>query len=146
LAFLFVPINTIAYIGLPPGKSNNASALINAMRNLGGSVGISFVTTMLDRRGQFHQNRLVGDIAPFHAAYRQAIAHAARHFVRAGASPLAASQQAFASVTQRLLQQAQMLSYLDVFKMLAIGSLVALPLAIFLKKIRPEDRGKGGGH
>lgn len=146
LAFLFVPINTIAYIGLPPGKSNNASALINAMRNLGGSVGISFVTTMLDRRGQFHQNRLVGDIAPFRAAYRQAIAHAARHFVQSGASPVAASQQAFASVTQRLLQQAQMLSYLDVFKMLAIGSLVALPLAIFLKRIRPEDRGKGGGH
>jgi DHA2 family multidrug resistance protein len=146
LAFLFVPINTIAYIGLPPGKSNNASALINAMRNLGGSVGISFVTTMLDRRGQFHQNRLVGDVVPFKAAYREAIDHAARHFVQFGASPAAAGKQAFASVTQTLLQQAQMLSYLDVFKMLAIGALAGLPLALFLKTIRPEDRGKGEGH
>ena len=93
LAFLFVPINTIAYIGLPPGKSNNASALINAMRNLGGSVGISFVTTMLDRRSQFHQNRLVGDVSPFHLAYRRAIANAARHFIQVGASPAIATNR-----------------------------------------------------
>lgn len=146
LTFLFVPINTIAYIGLPPDKSNNASALINAMRNLGGSVGISFVTTVLDRRGQFHQNRLVGNIAPFHSAYRQAIANAARHFIQVGASPAVASKHAFASITQTLLRQAQMLSYLDVFKMLAIGSLGAISLAFLLKKINPEDRGQAQGH
>ena len=146
LAFLVVPINTIAYIGLPPGKSNNASALINAMRNLGGSVGISFVTTMLDRRGQFHQNRLVGDVAAYHAAYRQAIARAAGHFVELGASPAIATRQAFASITQTLLRQAQMLSYLDVFKLLAIGSLAAIALAVFLKTMRPEDRGQARGH
>jgi DHA2 family multidrug resistance protein len=146
LAFLFVPINTIAYIGLPPGKSNNASALINAMRNLGGSVGISFVTTVLVRRGQFHQNRLVGDVSPFHLAYRQAIANAARHFIQMGASPAAAARQAFASITQTLLRQAQMLSYIDVFKVLAIGSLAAISLAFFLKTIGPEDRGQAQGH
>lgn len=146
LAFLFVPINTIAYIGLPPGKSNNASALINAMRNLGGSVGISFVTTMLDRRGQFHQNRLVGDIEPFKAAYRQAIHHASAHFTQFGASPVIAGKQAFTAITQTLLQQAQMLSYIDVFKMLAIGSLAGIALTLFLKKIRPEDRGKAQAH
>jgi DHA2 family multidrug resistance protein len=116
------------------------------MRNLGGSVGISFVTTMLDRRGQFHQNRLVGNIAPYHAAYRQAIASAARHFIQVGASPAVAAKQAFASITQTLLRQAQMLSYLDVFKMLAIGSLLAISLAFFLKTIRPEDRGQAQGH
>ncbi|HEY2584887.1 MAG TPA: DHA2 family efflux MFS transporter permease subunit [Tepidisphaeraceae bacterium] len=146
LAFLFVPINTIAYIGLPPGKSNNASALINAMRNLGGSVGISFVTTMLARRSQFHQNRLVGDIASYHAPYRQALAHAADHFIQQGASPPDAQHKAFASITQTLLQQAQMLSYIDVFKLLAIGALACVLLTLFLKRMNPGEPGEAHGH
>ncbi len=50
LAFLFVPITTVAYVGLPPGKNNNASALINLMRNLGGSIGISLAQAWLARR------------------------------------------------------------------------------------------------
>ena len=58
LPLFFVPLNTIAYSGLPPGKSNNASALLNLMRNLGGGIGISIAVTILARRQQFHQNRL----------------------------------------------------------------------------------------
>ena len=54
LAFLFVPINTAAYAYLPREKNNAASGLMNLARNIGGSVGISFVTTMLDRRTQKH--------------------------------------------------------------------------------------------
>src|SRR6202000_2689935 len=63
-AFLFVPIQTLAYSDLPPGKSNNASALINLMRNLGGSVGISVGTTLLVRRSQIHQNYLGYHLTP----------------------------------------------------------------------------------
>ena len=59
LAFLFVPINTAAYSSLPRDKNNAASGLMNLGRNIGGSVGISFVTTGLARRAQFHQVRLV---------------------------------------------------------------------------------------
>ena len=55
LAFLFVPINTAAYAFIPRNKSNAASGLINLARNIGGSIGISLVTTMLARRAQFHQ-------------------------------------------------------------------------------------------
>ena len=54
LAFLFIPINTLAYSGLPPGKNNNASALLNVSRNIGASFGIAMVITMLARRSQFH--------------------------------------------------------------------------------------------
>ncbi len=61
LAFLFVPINTAAYSGLPRDKNNAASGLMNLARNIGGSVGISFVTTGLARRAQVHQVRLVGE-------------------------------------------------------------------------------------
>src|SRR5260370_7013959 len=61
LAFLFVPINTAAYAFLPRDKNNAASGLMNLARNIGGSVGISFVTTLLARRPQFHQVRLGGN-------------------------------------------------------------------------------------
>ena len=64
LPFLFVPITTVSYAGLPPGKSNSASALINTMRNLGGSFGISLAVGMLANRGQFHHARLVGEVNP----------------------------------------------------------------------------------
>ena len=61
-AFLFVPINVMAFYFVPPGKMNNASGLINLARNIGASTGISFVTTMLDRRAQFHQNVLSSSV------------------------------------------------------------------------------------
>ena len=47
LPFLFVPINTLAFLDIPPDKTNNASALINLARNFGGSIGIAFASTVL---------------------------------------------------------------------------------------------------
>ena len=58
MAFLFVPINTAAYAFLPRDKNNAASGLMNLARNIGGSVGISVVTTMLDRRSSGAFDRL----------------------------------------------------------------------------------------
>ena len=64
LAFLFVPINTAAYAFLPRDKNNAASGLMNLARNIGGSVGISLVTTLLARRAQVHQAQLVENLNP----------------------------------------------------------------------------------
>ena len=69
LPLFFVSMNTIAYSDLPPGKSNSASALINLMRNLGGGVGISVAVTLLDRRTQFHQERLVSHLTPYNTIF-----------------------------------------------------------------------------
>ncbi|MGA7908141.1 MAG: DHA2 family efflux MFS transporter permease subunit, partial [Candidatus Sulfotelmatobacter sp.] len=63
MAFLFVPINTAAYAFLPRDKNNAASGLMNLARNIGGSVGISVVTTMLDRRTQVHRNFLASHLS-----------------------------------------------------------------------------------
>ena len=64
MAFLFVPINTVAYSYLPPEKNNAASGIINLARNVGASMGISFVTTGLERRGQFHRDQLAAHLDP----------------------------------------------------------------------------------
>jgi len=50
LPFLFIPLSAVSYVGVPPDRTNEASAMINLMRNLGGSVGVSFTTTMLQQR------------------------------------------------------------------------------------------------
>jgi DHA2 family multidrug resistance protein len=118
LPFLFVPINMISYAGLPAGKTNNASALINSMRNLGGSFGISFGATLLSRRGQFHHARLVESLTPFSRGHHL---HPA---------PLATLQGA-------VEQQAAMLSYLDVFWVLTVLCFAVIPLALMLRRLQP---------
>jgi DHA2 family multidrug resistance protein len=144
MAFLFVPINTAAYIGLPKGKSNNASALINLMRNLGGSVGISAAATMLARRSQFHQNRLAGNIAPTNADYLAAIHNITATLLHAGVATVEASKMAVALVYQSLQNQASILSYLDVFQILAYGAWAMIPLALLMARSKPGEKVQAG--
>ena len=74
LAFLFVPLNTLAFSYIAKSKINNATGLINLARNLGGSCGIAGIMTLLSRRIQFHRGRLVEHLTPFDTAYREAMA------------------------------------------------------------------------
>ncbi|HWE00770.1 MAG TPA: DHA2 family efflux MFS transporter permease subunit [Tepidisphaeraceae bacterium] len=139
LAFLFVPINTIAYSGLPPGKSNDASALINLMRNLGGSVGISVSQTMIDRRSQFHQNRLSGHMTPLNLNYWNAL-HGWNP-MQTNAGPPSASQasRSIGALYGELGRQASLMSYLDVFHVMSIASFCTIVLVMFLRRIKAGE-------
>jgi DHA2 family multidrug resistance protein len=134
LAFLFIPINTMAFRDVPAGKTNNASALINLARNFGGSIGISFASTMLTRREQFHQSRIVELLQGMNPAYTDYAHHLAATL---GSTP--DSPATLAAIYQNAVQQATLLSYLDDFKMLGLLFLALLPLLLW---VRP---GKGGG-
>ncbi len=134
LGFLFIPINTIAFMDLPKDKTNNASALINLWRNLGGSVGISVVSTLLTRRTQFHESVLTGYIrqaSPQLASARDALTSYFQH-VTGGAG----AQQSIAVIGQIVGQQARLLSYLDVFKFLGLIFLAMIPSAMLLRKAK----------
>ena len=133
LAFLFVPINTLAFRDIPPEKTNNASALINLARNFGGSIGISFMSTLLTRREQFHQSRLVEHLQNLNPAYPD-FAHQLGSTL--GSAPDASTT--LAGIYQQAVQQATLLSYLDDFMILAVVFLALLPLLLFVKP------GKGG--
>jgi MFS transporter, DHA2 family, multidrug resistance protein len=133
-AFLFVPINTLAFRGVPPEKTNNVSALINLARNLGGSIGISFMSTMLTRREQFHQSRLVESLQSLNPAYPD-WAHQLGSAFGSPADPTTT----LAAVYSQAIQQATLLSYLDDFKLLGVVFLALLPLLLLVKP------GKGGG-
>ena len=134
LAFLFVPINTLAFRDIPPEKTNNASALINLARNFGGSIGISFVSTPLTRREQFHQSRIVEYMQNLNPAYPD-FAHQMGSVL--GSAPDASTT--LAGIYQQAVQQATLLSYLEDFKILGVMSLALLPLLLLVKP------GKGGG-
>ena len=115
LAFLFVPINTAAYAFIPPGKNNAASGLINLARNIGGSVGISFVTTMLARRAQVHQSNLTARLNSGNGQFQAAITNTTHTLIAHGSSPTEAARQAYGIIAFNLNRQATMLAYVDNF-------------------------------
>ncbi len=142
LAFLFVPINTVAYAYLPRDKNNAASGLINLARNVGASVGISVVTTNLERRGQFHQDRLSAHLDPANPAVRAMLRGTTGALQAHGASATEATHQAYAMLQGGLERQASMLAYIDNFWMLGVAILLLIPFVFFIK--RPQ-LGRGGG-
>ncbi|HET6250774.1 MAG TPA: DHA2 family efflux MFS transporter permease subunit [Tepidisphaeraceae bacterium] len=146
LAFLFIPINTAAYANLPRDKSNDASALMNLARNMGGSVGISLVSTLITRRGQFHQTILAGHVIPTNPASQRMIHGMVATFTAHGGSALPfANLQARRMIYQMVQQQSQMLAYIDVFRLLALGCALMIPLLFLIKANKPGEGG-GGGH
>jgi MFS transporter, DHA2 family, multidrug resistance protein len=137
LAFLFVPINTAAYAYLPRSKNNAASGLMNLARNIGGSVGISVVTTMLDRRAQVHQNFLVSHVNNGSLRFQQTLQGIAASLQARGMDPAGALQQAYARLQALILRQATMLAYIDCFRLLGVAILCMVPLVFIMKKGKP---------
>jgi DHA2 family multidrug resistance protein len=138
LAFLFVPISTIAYAGLAANKTNQASAMINLSRNLGGSFGISIAQTWLARRQQFHQTFLVARAYPGNPVYDQRINQMAHRFA-AASDPVTGMRQAIGTIFSEIQRQAAMLAYIDIFHWLAIAAILTIPLIFLLRTI---DLGK----
>ncbi|HEX3667060.1 MAG TPA: DHA2 family efflux MFS transporter permease subunit [Rhizomicrobium sp.] len=134
LPFLFVPITNIAYVGLKPEESNQASALLNMSRNLGGTIGIAAVQTMLQRREQMHQARYAETLNPLNPNYQQGIHHITNALMAQGYSHLQATRAAVAVLYRQLLQQSAMLSYVETFHLLMIVVLCAVPLVLLLHK------------
>jgi DHA2 family multidrug resistance protein len=134
LPFLFVTITNIAYVGVAPGQNNQASALMNVSRNLGGTFGISLVQTMLARQSQVHQAQYVETLNPLNPNYTNGIHNFTSALMAQGLSPGDANTAATAELYRRLGQQAQMLSYIDIFHILMWVVFLVLPLVLLLQK------------
>lgn len=136
LPLVFLPIMTAAYDGIPAGKTDQASALMNAARNTGGSIGISIVSNVLTHREQFHQSRLVDQMIPSSVSYQQTLKQATNYFAAHGSSLLDAQNQAVAWIGQQLQSQVSFLGYVDAFWVLMLISLAAVPLALTLRSVK----------
>jgi MFS transporter, DHA2 family, multidrug resistance protein len=134
LSFFFIPINTIAYLGVAKGENNDVSGLINLARNIGGSVGTAFVGTMLARGSQRHQTYMVSHVTPSSFGF---IAQMAR------LKPLFHGNvhAAQAYIYNEVLRQSAMLAYLDIIAVIAVMCGLAAPLVFLLGKMEPPKDG-----
>jgi DHA2 family multidrug resistance protein len=142
LPFLFIPINTIAYDGLPQNKTSEGSALMNVARNLGGSVGVSLANAQLLQRSQFHQSRLVENITPSSPAFQSAMKHMSPYFIHQGAPPTTGQAHAYGAIGQTIASQASLLAYVDVFYTWGIFTAALIPIVLLtIRRISGPARG-----
>ncbi|MDE2141295.1 MAG: DHA2 family efflux MFS transporter permease subunit [Elusimicrobia bacterium] len=140
LAGIFVPISQLAYSNLPREKNNKASSLTNLFRNQGGSFGIAFVTTMLERRTDYHQSVLAGASS---GRLDGVISQLAARFVARGAAPADAAVSGLAAAYRLLQQQSALLASLDCFRLLGWAALAAIPAALFIRRARVGSVSEG---
>jgi MFS transporter, DHA2 family, multidrug resistance protein len=137
LPLIFLSIMAASYNGIPPDKTDQASALINAARNTGGSIGVSLAANVLAHREQFHQSRLIEHMLPSSQQYQDTLHQVTNYFAAHGASLAQAQSQAVAWIGQTVQAQASLLAYIDVFWVLMLVSLCAVPLALSLRNVKP---------
>jgi DHA2 family multidrug resistance protein len=128
LPLFFIPLNTIAYSNLPADKSGNASAMMNLMRNLGGSIGIAVAVTLITRRSQVHQAYLAASANRFY----QPFVH--RMNAMGGFTP-----KNLAGFYNTVQVQAAMLSYLDVFRILTGACVLVIAMVLMLRRTRRSE-------
>ncbi|MGA3311086.1 MAG: DHA2 family efflux MFS transporter permease subunit [Xanthobacteraceae bacterium] len=138
MPFMFIPINMIAYDGLPQQKTSEGSALINVARNLGGSIGVSLANTELLRRSQFHQARLVENLTPSSPVFRSTLHHITQYFAQSG-SPAGAHGRAIGYIGQLVSGQATLMAYIDIFYTWAIFAFLLIPVVLLLiRRVGPS--------
>ncbi len=133
MSFLFIPLMAMSMAGIPKEKLGNATSIFNLMRNIGGSLGISIMTTFLSRRTQFHQNRLVQDVTPGNLKALSMMRGMQGWFHTKGAGNALASRRALGTIYGMVQQHASMLSFVEAFWIMAIIFLAMLPFTFLLR-------------
>jgi len=143
LAMVFTPLSTLAMDPIPLRSMGYATSLFSVARNMGSSIGISFVTTMIARRAQFHQARLVEAIT----SYNPAVQHALQQMnglLPQGSAPGDIPRGTLAVLYGKVLRQAAAMSYLEMFHLLGMLFIAVLPLVWIMKRPRHVRKGAPG--
>jgi MFS transporter, DHA2 family, multidrug resistance protein len=135
--FIFVPLTTITMGTLRTEEIGTGTGIFNLMRNIGGSVGISAVATMLARGAQAHQALMVGDLSVSHRTFSEELA-VLQQALAQHVGPPAAARMAYGLMYQTLLQQATLWAYVDNFRLLALLCLLCVPLVLLFRRVRPS--------
>lgn len=133
---IFVPLSSIATAGIEKEQAGSASGLFNMMRNLGGSVGIAVVGTLLTMREQFHSNRLGEAVSLYSPETQQRIDQLTQFFVSRGTDLTTAQNQAIASISNIVRREAYVMAYNDCFYFIGITLLISSIAILFFKKVK----------
>ena len=136
MAFVFVPLTTITMDPIPREETGYATSLYSVMRNIGASCGISFVTTWLARRSQWHQTFLAANTTSYSFQTREFLDQAKEFFLQQGSDPVTASRRALAALYGTVQHQAMLLSFVDAFQILGFMFLAIVPLVALMRRAR----------
>jgi DHA2 family multidrug resistance protein len=142
-AFFFVPLSVIAYSQLDPTQNDQASALTNLIRNWGGSFGIATVTTMSERRQNYHQTTVGANLSASSPSLQHAVQQTAAYLQTRGVSQSDASKAAYAHYYDQLLSQTRLLASMDCFHILGVVTLIAAPLVLLTKTFKSGVKAPG---
>ncbi|MBR0800759.1 DHA2 family efflux MFS transporter permease subunit [Bradyrhizobium jicamae] len=145
LSMCFAPANVAAYLYTPPLLRGAAVGLLSLLRNEGGSVGTSMAQTIQERRDQFHTLRIGETLDAFNANVASFLDQARGVFLQQTGDPTAGQQFAWQTLENLRQQQAASLAYFDVFVVLAVVTLVLVPV-VFLMKRSVAEKGAHIGH
>jgi DHA2 family multidrug resistance protein len=146
MACIFVPLSAAAMSHVTRERMGNATSIFNLMRNIGGSVGIAVMTTLLARRQQFHQSRLVEHIRPGQPHVEAMLHQFTRFFILKGSDPITASHRAYGAIFGQVQQSAAMLSFVEAFKIMGVVFLAMIPLVALLKDPKKNHTPKSPAH
>jgi DHA2 family multidrug resistance protein len=145
ISFIFVPLTTATVAFLRQDQMGNATGMYNLMRNIGGSIGIAFVTTMLARDAQAHQAMMVSHTTPYDPAFIHQVA-ATKAALAAHGDSVAAAKQAYQLIYQRVIQQASLWAFVDNFRLFGVLSIACVPVIFLFKKVPHHPRAPTGAH
>jgi DHA2 family multidrug resistance protein len=137
LAFIFLPSSILAYVGTPREKNNQIAAMNSFVRNIGGSIGIAVISTMLTRQAQKHQVYLAAHTSPGASAFGQMASGMAQQLAQKGAAQ--PQQQAYARIAGLITGQATTLAYIDIISVLGMVVVCLAPLVLLMR--RPPKTG-----
>jgi DHA2 family multidrug resistance protein len=141
LAFLFVPISTVAYATLSHEQQGDAAALFSMSRNVFGGLGISIATALVTEHSQTNQQNLVPYLTQTYQPYHNLLQQTAQAMVNNGVAMAQAMQRAPGQVFQMLQQQTAILAYIDVFFITGLLALFLIPSALLLSAGKPSGEG-----
>jgi len=130
----FIPLTTLTLSGIKKEEMGNASAIFNLLRNIGGSFGVAIVTTMLARRTQFHQVHLVEHLSPFDRNLQLGVPQISQMLQERGLHSSLLDQGSLSIIYHRLIKEASVLAFNDVFYFLTIMMVLILPLVLLIKR------------
>jgi MFS transporter, DHA2 family, multidrug resistance protein len=144
MALTFVPLTTATMQAIPQQRMGNATSLFNLMRNIGGSVGIAVTGTLLTRQRQAVGTVLGENISAYDVQTQTLLAQLKAAFMARGADAVTATERAYAALHGMLLQQASMVSFIWLFRLLGGIFLMLLPLILIMR--RPKGRVAAPAH
>lgn len=138
MGFLFIPLTTMTMSSIRKEEMGNATAIFNLLRNLGGSFGVAFITSVLVRRAQFHQVHLIEHLTPFDRNFQMAFPNISQILQGKGFIPSLSDQGSLGLIYGEAIKQASMLSFNDAFTLLSTMMILILPLGLLMTKGKSE--------